>query len=153
MTSADEPGGEAVVVNHVGLCVRDLGVARRFYVDVLGFAVERELRVPDEAAGAFLSVEPPVNLTAVYLRRGAFVLELLHFNRSGNPERPPHPFNAPGLTHISLSVDDLGATLALVPGAGGEVVTRFPGAAIVRDPGGQLLELLPMEYHRQVTAN
>ncbi len=146
------PGDEPVVVNHVGLCVRDLERSRRFYEGVLGFAVERELKVPDDAAGPLLSVEPPVDLTAVYLRRGPFVLELLHFDRAGNPGAVPHAFNAPGLTHISLSVDDVGATLALVPGAGGAVVTTLGSAAVVRDPDGQLLEVLPMAYHRRVTA-
>jgi hypothetical protein len=62
----------------------------------------------------------------------------------------PHAFNAPGLTHISLSVDDLDITVAGVPAAGGSVVTQMPGAAIVHDPDGRVVELLPMEYHRRV---
>lgn len=135
------------VVNHVGLCVHDLDRARDFYTEVLGFVVDRELTVPDQGSSYLLSVEPPVGLTAVYLDRGPFTLELLHFDRPGNPVADERPFNQPGLTHLSFSVEDLDTSLALVPELGGEVVTVIPGAAaIVRDPDGQTLELLPMSY-------
>jgi len=141
----DRDDGADVVVNHVGLCVADLARARRFYEDVLGFVVARELVVPDAAAGPLLAVDAPVGLTAVYLRRGPFLLELLHFDRPGNPEPSPRPFNEPGLTHLSFSVTDLDASLAAVVAAGGTVVTQLGrAAAIVRDPDGQLLELLPV---------
>lgn len=140
-----EAGG--TVVNHVGLCVNDLDRSKEFYGGLLGFTVDRELTVPDRASGYLLSVEAPVGLTAVYLQRGPFTLELLHFDRPGNPVADDRPFNQPGLTHLSFSVDDLDAAVALVPELGGETVTVIPGmAAIVRDPDGQLLELLPMSY-------
>ena len=59
--------------------------------------------------------------------------------------------NEPGLTHISLSVDDLDATLARVPEFGGEVVagSNIGAGVFIRDPDGQLVELLPMAYRRQ----
>jgi catechol 2,3-dioxygenase-like lactoylglutathione lyase family enzyme len=139
---------DAAIVNHVGMCVHDLARSQRFYVEVLGFQVDRELRPPDGATGALLSIDPPVNLTALYLSRGSFVLELLHFDRPGNPPAPRRPFNEPGLTHISLSVEDMDATVALVPERGGEVVTNVMGAVMVRDPDGQVIELLPMAYRR-----
>ena len=95
------------VVNHVGLCVSDLGRARRFYMGVFGFAVRNELAVPDRACARLLMVEPPVGLTACYLVLGGFVLELLHFRREGNDPPRDRSFTEPGLTHLSLSVDDL----------------------------------------------
>ncbi len=151
-----EPGDRdesGVVVNHIGLCVADLARSQRFYEDVLGFVVDRVLQVPDEGSGPLLAVDRPVNLTAVYLERGPFVLELLHFDRAGNPDPAAHEFNRPGLTHLSFSVDDLDATLAVVPAAGGEVLTTFPGmVAMIRDPDGQILELLPMDYRRRLAA-
>ena len=148
MSPADDAdGSDRSVVNHLGLCVTDLSRSRRFYTDALGFVLDRELAVPDAGTGPLLGIDPPVNVTAVYLQRGTFVLELLHFDRSGNPDAVPRPFNQPGLTHVSFSVDDLDAALERVIGAGGEVVKELPGiAAIVRDPDGQLLELLPMSY-------
>ncbi len=138
--------------NHVGHCVGDLARARRFYEDVLGFTFQRELRVPDDPAGQLLRVEPPVGMTAVYLERDGFVLELLHFDRPGNAPQRERSFTEPGLTHLSFSVGDLAATAALAAELGGEVLadTEIPGAAIMlRDPDGQLVELLPLSY-RQV---
>ena len=50
-----------------------------------------------------------------------------------------------GLTHVSMSVSDLPGVLAQVASFGGTLV---PGAvteqfAMIRDPDGQLIELLP----------
>jgi catechol 2,3-dioxygenase-like lactoylglutathione lyase family enzyme len=144
--------GPGVVVNHVGQCVTDLDRATRFYVELLGFEVDRRLEVPDAAAGPLLGVTPPVGLTAVYLRRGDAQLELLHFDRPGNPPSRARELTEPGLTHLSLSVDDLDGTVDRVADLGGSVVTRLPAAAFVRDPEGQLLELLPMAYRHHVDA-
>jgi len=137
------------VVNHVGLCVTDFERSRRFYEAVLGFTHQRDLPVPDAPASKLLRVAEPVGMTAVYLERDAFVLELLHFDRPGNAPRRERPFTEPGLTHLSFSVDDLAATCALAAAHGGQVLadTDMGGHAImVTDPDGQLLELLPMSY-------
>ena len=101
----------------------------RFYVELLGFDVERTLTVPDEAAATLLSIEPPVGLQAVYLSRGAFVLELMQFDRPGNPAWTERVMNEPGLTHLSLSVDDVAAAVARVADLGGQVVVDLPVAA------------------------
>jgi catechol 2,3-dioxygenase-like lactoylglutathione lyase family enzyme len=141
-------------VNHLGQCVTDLGRATRFYVELLGFEVERDLTVPDGPAAALLGVEPPVGLRAVYLRRGDLVLELMVFDRPGNPGFTARQFTEPGLTHLSFSVDDLAAAVARVEELGGQVVTHLgDAAAMVRDPDGQLLELLPMSYRDSLGAS
>jgi lactoylglutathione lyase len=135
------------VVNHVGLCVTDLDRSRRFYEEALGFAHRNDLRVLDAPASRLLRVPKPVGLTAVYLELGGFVLELLHFDRDGNAPARDRSFTEPGLTHISFSVPDVAATCARVAALGGEVLadTDVDGAAIlVRDPDGQLLELMPL---------
>ena len=54
-----------VTVNHVGQCVSDLDRARAFY-EAFGFAVVRELEVPD-AAGSLLRLDPPIGMRVVYL--------------------------------------------------------------------------------------
>lgn len=131
--------------NHVGHCVADLGRARRFYEEVLGFTHQRDTTVPDAATSRLLRVPPPVGLTAVYLERDGFVLELLHFDRPGNAPRRERSFTEPGLTHLSFTVDDLAATCAAVAELGGEVLTDTDvggRAILVRDPDGQLIELL-----------
>ncbi len=135
--------------NHLGHCVTDLDRSRRFYEEVLGFTFQRDLVVPDGPAAQLLQVEPPVGMTAVYLERDGFVLELLHFDRPGNDPQRERSFTEPGLTHLSFSVDDIASTAARVADLGGEVLTDtdMGGHAImIRDPDGQLLELLPMSY-------
>ena len=113
------------IVNHVGICVTDIERSRRFYRDLLGFEDSWRLTPPDSATSALLRVDPPVNLTAVYLTRGPFVLELLHYDRSGNPAPRERPLNEPGLTHISFAVDDIAATCARVEALGGTIASSI----------------------------
>jgi predicted enzyme related to lactoylglutathione lyase len=53
-----------------------------------------------------------------------------------------------GLTHISFSVSDLDGVLERVAEFGGAVVdeTVSDGSAMIRDPDGQLVELLSEEW-------
>lgn len=132
-------------VNHVGLCVTDLQRSRTFYEAVFGFVHQRDLTVPDGPAGQLLQVSEPVGLTAVYLEADGWVLELLHFARAGNDPVRARAFTEPGLTHLSFAVHDIDRTCALVTEHGGTVLddTDLGGRAVmVRDPDGQLLELL-----------
>lgn len=132
--------------NHVGHCVTDLERSRRFYEEVFGFVHTYDLPVPDGPASRLLQVPAPVGMTAAYLELDGFTLELLCFRREGNDPRRTRSFTEPGLTHLSFTVADVGATCAKVVAHGGEVLedTDVGGRAImVRDPDGQLLELLP----------
>jgi len=144
---------DGVVFNHLGQCVTDLERSKRFYCELFGFIVDREISPPDAGSAELLSLEPPLGMTACYLLRDGLTLELLHFAADGQT-RPyrARTMNEPGLTHISLSVDDLDATLARVPEFGGEVVagSNIGVAAFIRDPDGQLVELLPMTYRDQL---
>ena len=138
--------------NHVGHCVTDLGRARRFYEEGLGFRFQYELHPPDDMSGKLCMVEPPVGSTAMYLRLDGLILELLHFDRPGNPPAAPRVMNEPGLTHLSVSVDDIPTALLRVVECGGEVIeaTDIGTAVMVRDPDGQLIELLPIEYRHRL---
>ena len=48
-------------------------------MEVLGFEVWREITLDDEPSDRLLRLKPPIGMTACYLRRDGFVLELLHF--------------------------------------------------------------------------
>jgi catechol 2,3-dioxygenase-like lactoylglutathione lyase family enzyme len=146
---------DRVAFNHVGQCVTDLARARRFYCELLEFTFDRVLAPPDDLSAKLLNLTPPLGMTAVYLVRDGLVLELLHFAAAGQT-RPyrPRAMNEPGLTHLSLSVEDLDGVLARVAEFGGEVLadTNIGGGVFIKDPDGQLVELLPMEYRRRLDA-
>ena len=139
--------------NHVGQCVTDLERSKRFYCELFGFTLEREINPPDEGSARLMSLEPPLGMTAAYLVRDGLVLELLHYAAAGQTQAfRPRTMNEPGLTHLSLSVDDIDEACARVPEFGGVVIgsSNIGAAVFVRDPDGQLLELLPMGYRRQL---
>ncbi len=150
MTAVPSGGGApGITVNHVGLCVTDLERSQRFYEEVLGFSFERSLQPPDGVCSTLLGVELPVGLTAAYLVRDGFTLELLCFDRPGNPPARERPMPEPGLTHLSFNTTDLDAALSLVPAFGGQVLEKsnVGVAVMIRDPDGQLLELIQPAAH------
>lgn len=139
------PSPSDVVVNHIGHAVADLGRARRFWTEAFDFEEVHALEAPDAGTSQLLGVAEPVGLQAVYLRRGDFILELLHFSKAGLDPRPARVMNEAGLTHLSLRVDDLDARLAKVRALGGTVLEESrlgDYAVLILDPDGQRVELL-----------
>ncbi len=137
-----------VVFNHLGQCVSDLERSKRFYTELLQFTVEREIQPPDELSAKLLRLPPPLGMTACYLRRDGLVLELLHFAAARARTHEPRVMNDLGLTHISVSVDDVDGVLGRVEEYGGTVLadTNIGNACFITDPDGQLVEILPMSY-------
>jgi catechol 2,3-dioxygenase-like lactoylglutathione lyase family enzyme len=141
--------------NHVGQCVTDLERSKRFYCELFGFVVEREINPPDDGSAQLMSLNAPLQMTASYLVRDGLVLELLHYAAPGQTKAfRARTLNEPGLTHISVSVDDIDEVCARVPEYGGEVIqsSNIGAAVFIRDPDGQLVELLPMTYRQHLDA-
>ncbi len=136
--------GHRTVFNHVGLCVSDTTRSRRFYEGLLGFQFWWELEPPDDATAQLLELNKPIGARATYLIRDGFVLELLAYSHRALHAGPSRVMDQLGLTHLSLSVSDLAEVLATVDSYGGSVVesTVSDTSAMIRDPDGQLLELL-----------
>ncbi len=135
--------------NHTGQIVTDLEYSKRFYQEVLGFQFWYEISPPDDLTAQLCSLEPPLGVTASYLALDGFVLELMHYSSPGAtaPFRP-RTMNEPGLTHLSISVDDVRGTADKAVEYGGTIVEKSDiGVALfIRDPDGQLIELLPVSY-------
>jgi catechol 2,3-dioxygenase-like lactoylglutathione lyase family enzyme len=109
-------------VHHVSLNVHDAEVARRFYVDVLGF-VERSDRPDFPFSGAWLDV-------------GDQQVHLLEVDG----------FEPPQGQHFALRVDDLDAAIADLAARGVEVsepkqLGEVCRQAFLHDPTGNLIEL------------
>jgi len=136
------------VFNHVGLCVADRDRARRFYEGLLGFQFWWELELPDEGTAQLLQLGGPIGVHATYLVRDGFVLELIDYSKREVHAGSERVMDDVGLTHMSLSVSDLAAVLAMVEEFGGTVIAETTTAqfAMIRDPDGQLIELLPHSW-------
>ncbi len=137
-------------LTHIGLCVADVERSIRFYRDLLGLTLRAELRVQGEPTDTLLRLRE-VDLRAVYLERDGTRIELLSYASPGVVgDATPRPMNQRGLTHLSLRVDDLAATLETLRAAGVQVLdeTRIAipafeaGAVFVCDPDGTLIELI-----------
>jgi catechol 2,3-dioxygenase-like lactoylglutathione lyase family enzyme len=135
--------------NHTGHVVTDLERSKRFYQEVLGFQFWYEITPPDGPTAKLSGLTPPLGTTASYLTLDGFVLELMHYSAPGATLAfRPRTMNEPGLTHLSISVDDVHVTAAKAVEFGGVLIEESDlGVALfVRDPDGQLIELLPVTY-------
>ncbi len=135
--------------NHTGQVVTDLERSKQFYQGVFGFKFWYEISPPDGPTAKLSGLTPPLGVTASYLTLDGFVLELLHYSAPGATAAVrPRTMDEPGLTHLSISVDDVRATAERAVEFGGQIVEESDvGVALfVRDPDGQLLELLPVAY-------
>jgi catechol 2,3-dioxygenase-like lactoylglutathione lyase family enzyme len=133
------------IFNHVGLCVTDLERARRFYEEALGFRFWFEFGdLPEDDAAQLLMLETPLQLRTVYLIRDGLVLELLDYHPDRMRPVRERSMAEPGLTHMSVTVGDLATAFERVERCGGTVLqeTNTGPAVMVRDPDGQLIELL-----------
>lgn len=130
--------------SHIGLCVTDLERSRQFYEEVFGFRLAFDLRTEGPETPKLLRLDSPLALDAMYLSLDGLLLELLHFERPESPAPPERIMNEPGLTHISLFVEDFAAVLAAVPQYGGQVRddTNIGVAVFVEDPDGQAIEVI-----------
>jgi len=136
--------------SHVGVCVTDLHASLRFYCEGLGFRQIHRLEVSGEALETLVEI-PAARIEAVFLERDGARIELLHYLDPGACGAPaPAPMNRLGLTHLSLRVDDLDATVARLRSVGGRPLeasrTWSPrhraGAIFVCDPDGTRVELV-----------
>ncbi len=136
------------VFNHVGLCVADRERSRRFYEGLLGFEFWWEIEPPDDRTAQLVQLPEPLGVHATYLVRDGFVLEFIDYSEREVHAGPERVMDQVGLTHISFSVSDLGGVLESVESFGGAVVneTVSDQSAMIRDPDGQLLELLSDEW-------
>ena len=140
--------------NHLGITITDIARSQRFYEELFGFRFWWDFKVPDELSSVVLMVPPPVELTATYLWHPDITLNLMHFGAPGAAEAyRERTLNEPGLTHMALSIEDHDGLLARTPELGGEVLDHSMGpvsewgkAGYIRDPDGQLIEVVTMHW-------
>ncbi len=132
----------AIIFNHVGICVTDLERSIRFY-EAIGFRRWWEFKPGDKLITPIFKMPAPIGLTAMYMVLDSFVLELLHYGDAGTVDNDRvRQWNEPGLTHLSIGVDDFDDIEARVVEAGGSIIegTRTSYVVMARDPDGQIVE-------------
>ena len=137
-------------LSHIGICVSNLERSLVFYRDGLGFSEAGKLDASGKPVDTLLEL-PGTQLHALYLERDGTRIELLYFGEPGHTgDGTARPMNRLGLTHLSLRVDDLDATVADLARVGGRVLneTRIDNpefrasAVFVIDPDGIRIELV-----------
>lgn len=133
--------------SHFGLCVRSLAPSLRFWCDGLGFSVAERFEIGDEFGGA-LEVEGRVDCVSQFIRKDALAIELLAYRSPGAIGAASTRRNQLGLTHFSLSVDDIAEAAKHLVACGGKLLpaTHAENHAVelvfVEDPDGVRVELL-----------
>jgi len=102
------------VLDHVGIAVRDLASALAFYRDALGLEVE----APEELRSQ--------RVRAHFLPVGDAKLELLEATAPDSPIAKFIGRRGPGLHHLTLRVDDIGAALAQLKARGARLIDEEP---------------------------
>src|SRR5689334_15867794 len=83
--------------SHIGLCVTDLKRSREFYEKYLGFKFLKEIRPGGSPTqDKFLALKK-VDLSATFLKKDGFILELLYYYSPTSKPGPDRPINQPGL--------------------------------------------------------
>ena len=102
------------VLDHVGIAVRDVQDALRFYRDALGLEIE----APEEVASQ--------RVRAHFVPLGASAVELLEATAPDSPIAKYLERRGPGLHHITLRVEDIRAALAQLQARGVRLIDEAP---------------------------
>jgi len=133
------------VLDHIGIAVKDLRAALAFYRDALGLEIEPPEDVASQAVRAH------------FVPVGESNLELLEATAAESAIARYVEKRGPGLHHITLRVDDIGAALAQLKGRGVRLVDERPrpgaeGALVAfvhpSSAHGVLVELKQAASHR-----
>jgi catechol 2,3-dioxygenase-like lactoylglutathione lyase family enzyme len=94
-------------IRHTGLVVADFDRSLKFWCDVLGFRVERQMDESGAHIDAMMGLKDVRVTTAKLAAPDGNLIELLHFH--SHPDMPAWKGKAfsTGFTHIALTVDDL----------------------------------------------
>jgi methylmalonyl-CoA/ethylmalonyl-CoA epimerase len=103
-------------LDHIGIAVANLDEALAFYRDALGLEIGHAEEVASQR----------VRATFVGLGEGQAAIELLEATAEDSPIAKFVAKRGPGLHHITLRVDDLGAALAMLKARGVRLIDEMP---------------------------
>src|SRR5947209_19652051 len=103
-----------VVLDHIGIAIRDLPAALAFYRDALGLEVEAAEEIASQ------------RVRAHFVPVGESNLELLEATAPDSPIAKYLATRGPGLHHITLSVDEMQDALAQLEARGAKLSAPPP---------------------------
>jgi methylmalonyl-CoA/ethylmalonyl-CoA epimerase len=101
-------------IDHIGIAVSDLAAALSFYRDALGL----EVQAPEEVESQ--------RVRAHFIPAGEGAIELLEATADDSPIAKYVAKRGPGLHHITLRVEDIGAALAQLKARGVRLIDEAP---------------------------
>jgi methylmalonyl-CoA epimerase len=101
-------------LDHIGIAVASIDDALAFYRDALGLEIEAPEVVPSQ------------RVKAHFIPAGESALELLEATAEDSPIAKFVQKRGPGLHHITLRVDDIGAALAELRARGVRLIDESP---------------------------
>lgn len=135
---------------HIGIVVNDLDVSLRFYRDLLGLKVLKQMEEGGKFIDKVLGLQD-VQVTTVKMGFGQHTLiELLHYDRlSRKNGSPVKEICINGLTHIAFTVKNLEETYDRLKKHGVGFVSepeispdRYAKVTFCKDPEGNFIELV-----------
>jgi catechol 2,3-dioxygenase-like lactoylglutathione lyase family enzyme len=136
-------------IRHTGLVVANLSDALKFWCDVLGFKISKQMDEFGPHIDAMMGLSGVRVTTVKLVAPDNNLIELLYFQ--SHPDKPNwggHPFST-GFTHIALTVENLDETCAELSAVGVTFAAApqyspdgYAKVTYARGPEGVLLELV-----------
>jgi catechol 2,3-dioxygenase-like lactoylglutathione lyase family enzyme len=134
---------------HVGIVVKDLAKTTDFWVNLIGFKLHIDAKENSPYIDELLGIANPELRTVKLIDENEFIIELLEFANYPAKDNWEGNLATTGLTHIALTVSDLGSLAAKLFENDYKFISEIkksPNGAVkvvfVRGPEGLMLELV-----------
>ena len=94
-------------IRHTGIVVTDLEKSKKFYCDLLGFKVQKEVDESGSYIDNFLALENVLVTTSKMILDNDQMIELLHYKSHPKTHNKYSKINEIGCSHIALTVNNL----------------------------------------------
>ena len=137
-------------LRHSGVVVKDMETSLRFYRDLLGLKVVRDMLESGEYVDSILSLKgASVRTVKLSADKGDTLLELLEFKSQQCERRTASGLCDLGPTHIAFTVENLDTVYGRLKSAGTKFNSQpkvspelFAKVVFCRDPDGTFIELV-----------
>jgi catechol 2,3-dioxygenase-like lactoylglutathione lyase family enzyme len=135
-------------MRHTGIVVTNLQESKKFYCDLLGFTVQKEMDEYGKFMDKLLGLENVMVTTSKMILENGSMLELLEYKSHPEPKEKIK-ISRLGCSHIALTVDDIDLLYSKLLRYGIEFNTRplcSPDGKVkvvfCKDPDGNFIELV-----------